>query len=503
MKRMKQLMAFFKALCRGAFVGLLFFLSVCFVACSDDEPNFPDPGIDMTQQQDVVVHRDTASTYVLTMNVSTPGGLKTLEIINPKDDALIEDLSGKYAGKKEFVLEYPIVLPDVDTVLNFNVRIVDEQLRVINKPVTLTVKATSRPTIELIGFAENMVIENPTFTLKAKFETGMNTIKEYKLFFGDELLDSGVPEGEVSSYDYEFLCKLQMDWHVSYSLQLVLVDNKQQETTSTINLTLRPMSRPKRVVVESYFTGQETAHDFVYMDLTYDENDFLKKIGATKEKEGEVIGRNYYTFEYNEQMMVSKLEDVLENKNGTSSVAYLFNYEAGTKKLLSAQRETSGGIDPATEVTVTSWDENGFVTSFLRGATARVEDIHYTMNGDEKVLSEYLWTATSVSPIVRRHFVDMTPVVWPTYCPELLPFFAEIVPSKHILNLFCCKYIFNKRVYTNENGNHFKPGDTAATYTYALDENQRVKTVTVSETKLGYQDRGIFDIQMYTFEYED
>ncbi|MEG2556232.1 MAG: hypothetical protein RSA53_09090 [Odoribacter sp.] len=493
---MKKLEKFTK-LFRQVLPTLLLLIVVCLTAC-DDDPTFPDPGIDMSQSQDVVVCLDTIDRYTLSMNVTTPGGLEVLEILNANDHSVLSDLSEKYKGQTKFLLEYEILLPERDTVLSYNIRIVDAQSKVINKPFNITVKAASKPIIEVFGGLEKSVI-SPTFLLKAKLSSGVNKMKEYKLTLDrTKVLDSKVFEGDpVDVYDYEFLCELSMKLGEPAILTFDLVDDKDLKSSVDIRVTLVAGNKPIKVVIESYRTQQETVHKFNHIYFVYNDEQLIQKMNYDFYVGEERTTRWQYNITYNDKKKVSKLETITSD-----STFYYIQYEYdsdGSFKSSSRYDGPTGETDPKTKLSVLEKDANGFVTSFLRGATAKLENIRYETVGKEKLLVDY-FKIMNVKDNFREHFTGNTSVVWPTYFPELPAFFPE-VPERRLANMFCYKYIYTDRVSTNGNGKHADPGESMAKYTYNTDAKGRVNMVQIAEPLL-YRE-GFTDYEVYTFEYAD
>ena len=123
-------------------------MGALLIACND-EPTFPDPGLDTTRDVYDTVRRDTIDTYYIEMHVKTMYPVKKIEILNGLNYQLIEEIN-QYNGQKDFMFRHPIDLKpinlDKDTTMNYIVKVVDKDDRSYNKAFAFDSSVVS-PTI--------------------------------------------------------------------------------------------------------------------------------------------------------------------------------------------------------------------------------------------------------------------------------------------------------------------------------------------------------------------
>ncbi|MEG2341225.1 MAG: hypothetical protein RSB69_10810, partial [Odoribacter sp.] len=119
-------------------------LAGLLAACNDD-PEFPDPGLDATSNVRDTVRRDTMDVYYLEMRVKAPNGVNTIQVLNGLNYAELDRLD-EYAGQSDFLLRYAVDLKEItdrDTILNYLIKVEDNDMRSYNKAFQLVVKRFS------------------------------------------------------------------------------------------------------------------------------------------------------------------------------------------------------------------------------------------------------------------------------------------------------------------------------------------------------------------------
>jgi len=145
-------------------IGFGILAMLLFHACQTD-PTFPDPGLEIGDQR-VEVRRDTADYYKINMKMKVPNGVKVIEILDAttlKPFVQIHD----YDGQKNFDFNYNVDLRSYlkDTVLNYIVKVTDNDMRTFNQGIRISVKAFSFPEIKLVG-GTNIAVAAPSYYVK-------------------------------------------------------------------------------------------------------------------------------------------------------------------------------------------------------------------------------------------------------------------------------------------------------------------------------------------------
>ena len=410
-----------------------------FCACSD-EPEFPDPGLDTTRTSRDTVRLDTIDTYMISMNVEAPNGIERIQLLNGRNYEVLEEFTEEYRGMKNFIFEYPVDLTglQVDTTLLYIVKVIDKDMRSYNKGFTLNVLKHSAPEIKLVGTSEILGLVSPVFEIKMLFETGLNTIRSYRVLFEGNVVDEATFDEPLHEYKYKNIFDVDMIMGEEYSLRIELTDDKGTVGVKDLKLRLIEAKRPRKVTVSTSEKGLAADIEFYYNELNR-----LDSLVCTNYRKqmvnGQLINVGYYSrydFEYTEEGMVSRIVYV----SGDGERINEYSYVSGTKQL-------SGICDPeypSSDITIAEWYNDGNVKSYYVGTNAiPIDDIYYTddLKGDSKIFAEY-WVARGA----RQHCVDMTSIQIPTYFPELPPVLCGT--KNYWAELFLYKYAFAKTIET-------------------------------------------------------
>lgn len=471
---------------------LLFLLFGALWACND-EPEFPDPGLDATQTSVDTVRRDTIDEYLISMNISAPNGVDKIQVLNGRNYEVIEEFA-EYYGQKELTFDYTVDLRNIetDTTLLYIVKVIDRASRSYNKGFTLYVKKFSSPDITVVGGSDVLGLVSPVFELKALFETGLNTIDSYRILFEGEVIDEqSFPDTLIHEYSYKQVLDVDMVQDTDYSLAIELTDDKGTVGRKEMTLRLVEMTKPVSVTVTLSSSGLNRE-----MRFYYDDQERLDSIGLTIYSTVYVDGyaqkreRYYrYEFEYNEDNGMVDSWTYIDRETGEVSNKYIYTYVPGTQRLLSLDTESGSSY----AIDVIDWYDHGGVKAFYRGTSAlEVDNYHYTqeLKGGAYVYSEY--AGSSYLDDYRQHAEDMTPILIPTYFPELPPFWLGSTDSNW-QDLFFYKYVFEKTIYT------YKAGNAETSWvTYSTDTQGRLVSMRRSSTGLW----GSLTYTEYVFNYE-
>lgn len=418
-------------------------------ACSD-EPEFPDPGLDATRTTIDTVRRDTMDSYLISMDISAPNGVDKIQLLNGRNYNVLEEFT-EYGGQKNFTFEYNVDLREIvnDTTLLYIVKVIDRNMRSYNKGFTLNVKKFSAPDIKVVGGEDVLGLVNSVFELKALFETGLNTIDSYRVYFEDQLLDEGsFPDTLMHEYKYKKVVDVKMEMGEEYRLRVELTDDKGQVGKKEMKLLLVELSYPEKV---SVYASANLNRD---VEFFYNAENRLDSLYITRYLQRMVDGymipyERYeaYKFEYNLEGMVSEWRFWDENTE-TSELELeqkmVYTYEDGKIKYIA---EDPGPAD--TDIEVFSWYDHGGIAGYWYGME-QVEDVHYVqeLSGDGFVFAEW-WPNSARGEDNRVRCEDMTAILIPTYFPELpcLAMTSNSVDKDMWRDLFFLKYVFERGVY--------------------------------------------------------
>ena len=453
-------------------IFLFIFLSALVWSCSS-EPEFPDPGFDKTRTAVDTVRRDTIDIYTLKMDISAPNGVKTMQILNGRDYTLVDEVS-KFNGQTDFTFEYDIDLTAInqDTIIQYVVKVVDNSMRSYNKGFILNVKDFSKPVISIPGIKDVMGLVSPVFELKAKFETGMNSIDSYKVVLDGQTLDEkAITDTVMYEMKYKHVIKADLKQGVPSKLTIQLKDSKGTVNNKDIQLNLIEMKKPTKFTISDK-EGLDSE-----FDLMYDEKGRLTRMFRTLHTshlgpDGHEVPELHfgeYVFIYNDKGQLEKWEEWYLDDKGEERVEmsndmnFFYDEQGRFKEAYDSEESTYS------RVRVGEYYPDGRPKSYYKGNnTVAFEDIHYTpeLDGNGYVFTEILHPSNE-SDRFRQHQVDMTAVQIPTYFPELPPLSTYM--GKGWDHIFTRKYVFERSIYTYRD-----PEEEASKNTYSTDASGRL-----------------------------
>ena len=473
-------------------IYIVFALAGMMWACND-EPTFPDPGLDATRASIDTVRRDTIDYYQISMDISAPNGVEKIQVLNGRDYTVIEEFADEYYGQKDFTFVYDVDLREIvtDTTLLYIVKVIDRDMRSYNKGFTLCVRKFSSPDITLVGGADVLGLVSSVFELKVLFETGLNTIDSYRVLFEGKVVDEGsFLDTLVHEYKYKQVLNVEMEKEQEYLLEIELTDDKGTVGHQEMRLRLVDMKRPVKVAVS---TGNGLNRE---IEFFYNQNDCLDGMRYVIYRRVLVDGyyqtkESYYRydFHYNEEGMVSDWT-YTELESGEETDNCVYTYQPGSRRVKTI--DTKEGYSKA--IDVQEWYEHGGVKSFYEGTNALlVDNVHYTpeLSGEGAVFSEYV-SSTNRGDKYRQHAENMTAVLIPTYFPELPPLMIGSIDT-YWQDLFFYKYVFSNTVYTYREGN----AETSQV-SYSTDTMGRLTNLRRSKTSW----TGSVSYYDYVFTYE-
>lgn len=459
---------------------IFLFMGALLIACND-EPTFPDPGLDTTRDVYDTVRRDTIDTYYIEMHVKTMYPVKKIEILNGLNYQLIEEIN-QYNGQRDFMFRHPIDLKpinlDKDTTMNYIVKVVDKDDRSYNKAFALTVKPFSAPTITVSGVDGTLGLVNSVFELNVHFETGFHKIHSYKLSFEDEVLDEKMMGDSLSEYYYSYVCNLQMEKERDYKLNIQLTDDQGNSRDKTIILRLIELQKPIKVIRNTISSGNAKLNrelEFHYNPTNPEQLDSISGIIYSN------IERPYtLRFEYDDKGRVVLLEEWSIEGDNEWQLSNSFSYEYDDNgRLLKAI-----GKNDDYNVICTDWYDDGRVKrwAFRKDMPVTNEAAWQISDSGEYMLAEK-WSVTGK----RALGTQFSAVAIPTYLPSLPSFFPYTpgVTYEEVKMLLFERYGVNVIHEYNENlGLNFDEYDSLTpryTFGYVTNINGRLEKITKRE----------------------
>ena len=404
--------------------AILILLGVYLVSCTKT-PIFPDPGFDATSDVVDTVRRDTIDVYTITMNVNVQNGVKEILVLDGFTYKQVDRVNG-YEGQTKFVLSYPIDLKSVteeDSTFSYIIKVVDNDSRSYNKAFSITVKPFSKPTIRISGADDVLGLVSPLVDLKMFFETGLNTIHGYKVSFNGSVLDQGLLGDSLHEYNYSHVFSLSMVKGQDYLLRVELSDDKGTVGVKEVILKLIDLQRPTKVFVNSVSSGVSKLLyeiDFYYNWSKPDRLDSMTRIiystvlinGISTPR---VVYYSYH-FRYNELNKLSEVTELLlgDVKYDTTNNHWTYAYDNEGRLL-----EVKSTDDAPKNILVGDWYADGRVKSYayLPDWPITVDVPYHITNSGEYVTAESFIVSSR-----RAIATTITPVVIPSYMPEMPPF---------------------------------------------------------------------------------
>ncbi|WP_143953977.1 hypothetical protein [Robertkochia solimangrovi] len=467
---------------------------VTFQACQND-PAFPDPNFEITDQR-VEVRRDTADSYTISMEMDVPNKVQNISILDGMDYSVIENITS-YNRETKFQFNYQVDLTpfEKDTVLNYIVKVLDQDERSFNQGIRIDVKGFSYPEIKLVG-GTSIAPVAPAYVVKGLVTTGLNTIKTVKVSFDGEEQYAYIPEAEADTLHQMSLKQLvflgELQEGINYDLDIFIEDDKGQSSLTTINVSKgSEIKKPTRI---NYLNASDA---LIKIDLEYDAEE--KIIGFDYIWEN---GQNYRNeFSYNDLNMVDTLKYSNYNSSGLlSSISYLyFNYLPGTTQLESIESkyydyDDDGNVtedDLEVEAYNFEYDTDGNVLSFY--TNSKVSNIYYSdpFNLGESIYGEYFQSTSYFGSNTQRrqHREDYDPVLIPTFMEGLPPF---AVPTSSMLDvyseLFWNKYMMTRTVPSDPSYSSTYLREPA--FSYETDDTGNITVINRINTSGGYNYEG-------------
>jgi hypothetical protein len=460
-----------------------------FAAC-EKEPSFPDPGFEIGDQR-IEVRRDTADVYNIEMRMEVPNGVQTIQLLNAADYTVLENIE-EYNGKTKFDFVYPVDLTpfEQDTVLNYIIKVIDNDMRSTNRGIRIDVKGFSFPEILLIG-GKDVAVAAPAYVVKGIVSTGLNEINSVALRYKDEIVYSyNAIDNDTVLFEMSLKETVLLglpDENNDYSPILIEIeDSKGQSSTTTINLRKTTEIKLADRIIYKDKSGNINNIKFHYDDQKRISGfDYVFSSGTY----------SHFAFQYNDLGVVDLLEKTHYTVDGVknSGIKYYYNYKPGTEQLESVEEQYLNyeggefiGEDPKEVLSdAFTYDETtGNVLSFY--TSSLVSDIYYSdpFGLGEQIFGEYWQSSSYMTKAERRqHRSEYEPVLMPTYVKGFQPYaYVGSVLNVVFNDLFWHKYLPLKTVYTNDDYAYLNQ----PSYKYETDKDGNLTTIVKNFTEYSY-----------------
>ncbi len=418
---------------------LLSLLAACMLlaACQDD-PEFPDPGFEV-KDKTIELRRDTIDTYVLEFNMEVPNGVNLIEVINGNDYTVIEQVDA-YNGQTSFVFSYHIDLTpfEQDTLLNYIVRVKDNNDRSISKGLTLDVKKKSTPEVLFVG-GDRISVAAPAVLAKARISTGMAPIESISIHFDNEemlVIDSIFTDSLIYSYDLkEQIILGTLEEGQEYKFEIVVNDKGYNYTTSAgKNVSSDPKTYTKEVAVTKGDRGRVIPSQIIYATggTNYTRYYIYSEDGLRLDS---LIIQSWsrfnhvwfdpwgqIEFKYNELDM---LDTIKFDNRGTKSEVVL-SYLEGTTQLDKIETVTNDGATTTVIIRDISYNNLGHpISYYYQASDYLVKDLRYIdpFEIGEYVGIEVIGRNLGIAPgAADRDYYD-------SFAPVFSPLYTTGIPS--------------------------------------------------------------------------
>ncbi len=491
-------------------LGITILLAIIgLVACQDD-PEFPDPGFEISDKN-VVVRRDTINTYHVSFEMNVPNGTNKIQILNGIDYSLIEE-KADYNGLTKFIFEYDIDLTpfEKDTTLNYIFRAVDNYERSINKGLQLTVKKKSSPEITVVG-GDTVALSLPAYLAKALVITGLAPIETISIRYEGYDLETITMPSDTLVYEYKIKEQLilgMIEEGREYALEIEVNDRGFNYTTASGEKISRdPMSYTKKITVTRGGDKQQIPSLITYLNgangtpsriLIYANGD--TQVDSMTLQLWSPFNRDWrdpypaMVFKYNAQNMV---DTIRFERYGNKRV---LTYIEGTTMLDKIEEWADINATPANvlsddiilEASNFTYNEFNQITSYFSVPSSyMVNDLRYTdpFDNGQYVGIEHFFNGPAIAgEAADRPYFD-------TYAPVFSPLYMSSLPS--------CVELEGGTIFEEAikilGSNPYQPlelkdsnGEITKEYTYTTDEQGRITLITWEAERWG---------EMYTSSY--
>ncbi|WP_164111908.1 MULTISPECIES: hypothetical protein [Sphingobacterium] len=449
----------------------LFLLMAVLIGSCRKEPQFPDPGLDATKDVRDTVRRDTIDTYPLSMHIKAPNGVAQIQVLDGTSYEPIASFDNEYRGQKDFTFIYDADLKSInrDTTLHFIVKVIDQNLRSYNKGFSLTVLDFSKPIITVGGISGDgrISLTNNYIMFKARFATGMNTVKSYTLSLDGAVFDTHTYDlpASVVVHKKGYVLEEMTVKNKDYTLRVELEDSKGTKAYKDIILRMVDLDKPYRVKMNSYTSNspQLTRElNFVYNSLNPDRLDAIDGVMHYYNINGVLTSKeNFrYDFKYNNFGKVYEFSMTWKNPGAArTNFKYALTYDAQGKLLSWA----GGQLNQEKSWTVTDWIDGDRLLGFQRETSVN----KWLWSYEDGLFAEYDLSASSESNRVKA--AGVTTWAIPTFLEGLPPIeFYNPAFNSDILELLMYKNGFERLV---------KGTTETSIYVYTSDEKGRLQSM--------------------------
>ncbi|MBD0824239.1 hypothetical protein [Aestuariibaculum marinum] len=475
-----------------------------FQACQDD-PTFPDPGFEISDQR-VEVRRDTADYYNVHMRMTVPNKVKEILVLDGLDYNLVETIT-EYNGETNFDFDYVVDLTEIteETVLNYIIKVTDEDGRSFNRGIRIVVQPFSFPTIDLIG-GNNVAIVAPAYNVKGDINTGLNTIALVQVIYNDQVSYEYQPNQgeELNEMSLKALVLMgELEVGQEYPIEIFIRDSEGQESTTVVTITKTDvLKKPTRI---NYINRTGTIW---YIIPTYDADGNIIQIDYHTPSKSTW---NIWEFTYNDMGMV---ETIVQNplysdgsprdyKNFT-----FINYVPASSQISSVQSRSNDYDEDGNLVSEGDLDDERF--DIVYNASNEIESFGYSRYSvdevvyqdpfglGESVFSMWWQSESYMRASDRRQKVKaFDPVLMPTFMEGFPPICNHISLDDVANDILWYKYVPTTVVSTDDEENPYQYLNLPK-FTYETDEDGNV--IELVKTFTGYREG---DVETYLFFYDE
>lgn len=467
---------------------LLVACSLSMWTCSKT-PAFPDPGFDMVSDKKVTIRRDTCEVYNIRLNVSAPGGVDKIQILNGRTLEVVEELT-QYRSQTNFQLSYPVDFADVntmrDSVLMVGVRVITLDNRGFNSTYRIDLRRLSFPELTMPG---NDVVSTttPFVFLRGSVTTGIYKLKSVRAFIEGQLVWEA-PQADIAELsEYEIQTTVPFDFQggQEYPLRIEVRDERDEMRQWELTVKGIEFKRPatvqvvaqNNIAVGTMLLGYDTNGRTIRIEQQITDAAYAWSaagwgrgrryiVDITRHADGRVSEMNW-TFNH--------ARNATAVTTGAARAVFTYNGDQVSKIEYGAPTAF-----PSQTMTNFVWEDDGTTLRSFDYNGATTIDVHYEDGfvPGEKIFAER-WTNTlSVWNVgTVRYHTEFVPVLNPLWIEGMPPFWCPGTLQREMTDMFWQKYIYTKDVpgprsiELDENPNTYFPD-----FTYTNDENGQLQT---------------------------
>ncbi|MDL2320509.1 hypothetical protein LJC45_05195 [Alistipes sp. OttesenSCG-928-B03] len=432
------------------------FVAAAFGACSSD-PLFPDPGFDMLTDKEVIIYRDTAENYTVSLNVKAPGGTDFIQILDARNYEVLDELT-EYRGRKDYVFNYTFDFSGVDkqrdSMLLYTVRIVTQDNRAYNSTYSIDLRKMSRPEIL---FTSNDIVGTtvPVVGIRALIKTGIYKISSIRILInGEERYKVPAAELQEGLKEYPLIADVGYNFEVGNDYPVSVEVTDERGETRSGNLTVKGIQMKQCIGMRVVRDGASWG----YYTINYDENGRITKIVFERTDRSQYDSDYTLHFTYGDNDIVTQAAYEYHDSPYLPYILQLdFTYDGdgNANKMTHRVYLRDGGDLAATYETLQNFKfrTDGTIKSFDIGLTT-VEEIQYAdgfFEGEKIFAEKWMGQLNSIDLSRRRMKTGFVPILNPVHIKGMPPIWCPRWIDVEVPDLFWHKYVYtgDKRGYNN------------------------------------------------------